>query len=781
MRNLFCSAAAVSLLAAGAAAAQPATGRANGADNATAIEELVVTATRREETIREIPATIAAVTGDQLMATGPVNGTGDLLRTVPGVRFNDLQSNNLSEVSIRGSGTQRATGADSGVGLFVNGAYVGSSTLGGRNFRHVDHFDLERVEVLQGPQGGLYGRNSEFGVVNLVSAKPKFDNSGYVSGTYIGDLEQKKLIGVVNQQISDDVAIRVGAQGISQSKGFNYNPNQDRYIDDTDGWIARGQIRYKHGPLDIDFLVDAQDLDLPSFVAVYALPPGRNAQIPKGLAQDRFIAPRDGDDYVKQKAQRAMILADYDLGWAMLTSTSMATHWISRQAYSPSIDLALERQLQASGQLGAYPFGQVRTVAKDRGLYQDLHLAGSALEGNLDWLVGADYLLQHDLNGLDITTSPCTFRIGASICAGTPSAPVCYTGLPNSTPCPTPFPGTFGTSSRAPLRNESYSAYGSLKYTAGAFSLQGELRWSHDDKTVTQTVYQLYTLNLATPVVSYDFSASRVNYTITGSYKLPTALPGLLYAKVGTGYRAGGVNARISHPLAPNPFRPTYGNEDTTSYELGYKGNLARNIFLRVAAYASRTQDAITTITDGCSLVNACQQGATQFNINGGTVHARGAEAALDGRFHVAGGMLNAGVNVARQRARFVDTPDNYSGTPIIGSSVAQIPKWTMSANLNYRRPITADIDGFVNLTYQGQRGGVQDTITPTAPKVELSDLDVMSLRTGVQIKRLELAVFVQNLTNEREILLNLQTNGVQTALRYNQPRTFGANVIYRW
>ncbi|WP_269714899.1 TonB-dependent receptor [Caulobacter sp. NIBR2454] len=778
MRNLLCSAAAVSMLAGGVAAAQPAT---TDNDKVTAVGEVVVTATRREESLRDIPATIAAVTADQLAATGPVSGTGDLLRTVPGVRFNDLQSNNLSEVSIRGSGTQRATGADSGVGLFVNGAYVGSSTLGGRNFRHVDHFDLERVEVLQGPQGGLYGRNSEFGVVNLVSAKPRFNRSGYVNATYIGKLDQTKITGVINEQLSDEVAIRIGAQGITQAKGFHYNPNQDSYIDDTDGWIGRAQIRFNKGPLDINFLVDAQDLDLPSFVAVYALAPGRNAQIPQGLYQDRYIARRDGDDYVKQTAQRAMILADYDLGWATLTSTSMATHWISRQAYSPSIDLALEQQLQQSGQLGAYPFGQVRTLAKDRGFYQDLHLAGSSYGDKLEWLVGADYLLQHDVNGLDIATSPCVFRIGASICAGTPAAPVCYPGVPGSAPCPTPFPNPFGTSSRAPLRNESYSAYGTLKYKVGDVTLAGELRYSHDDKIVTQSVYRLYTLELAVPVVSYAFAAERVNYTVTLSYDLPTSLPGLVYGKVGTGYRAGGVNARISHPAAPNPFLPTYGNEDTTSYEVGYKGNLARNIFLRFSAYASRTQDAITTITDGCSLVNACMQGATQFNINGGTVHARGVEAALDGRFQVGGGTLNVSANAARQRARYVDTPDNYSGLPIIDSSVAQIPKWTMSAQLNYRRPINTQMTGFVNLTYNGQRGGVQDTITPTAPRVDLSDLDVVSMRTGVEIKKVELAVFAQNLTNQTEVLLNLQANGVQTALRFNQPRTFGVNAIYRW
>ena len=129
--------------------------RASGA-NLEVLEAIVVTARRREESIRDVPGTISAVTADQLESKGPVAGSGDLLNTVPGVRFNDVASENLAEVSIRGSGTQRATGADSGVGLFVNGAYAGSSTLGGRNFKAIDYFDLERVEVLEGPQGALY-------------------------------------------------------------------------------------------------------------------------------------------------------------------------------------------------------------------------------------------------------------------------------------------------------------------------------------------------------------------------------------------------------------------------------------------------------------------------------------------------------------------------------------------------------------------------------------------------------------------------------------------------
>src|ERR1700761_6422315 len=213
MRHLFRSAAVFALAVASAAVAVPALAQtASGApksgtaaDSSTPVlDELVVTATKREESLRDIPMTVSAVTANQLQATGPVESTGDLLRTIPGVRFNNLQAPNLSEISIRGSGTERATGADSGVGLFVNGAYAGSSTLGGRSFKNIDFFDLDRVEVLEGPQSALYGRNAEFGVVNVVLAKPKFENSGQINETYTDKLDQNLLTAVGNYAVNDE-------------------------------------------------------------------------------------------------------------------------------------------------------------------------------------------------------------------------------------------------------------------------------------------------------------------------------------------------------------------------------------------------------------------------------------------------------------------------------------------------------------------------------------------------------------------------------------------------
>ncbi|THD61256.1 TonB-dependent receptor plug domain-containing protein [Phenylobacterium sp.] len=789
MRHLFRSAAVFALAVASAAVAVPALAQtASGAPKSGAaadtstpvLDELVVTATKREESLRDIPMTVSAVTANQLTATGPVESTGDLLRTIPGVRFNNLQAPNLSEISIRGSGTERATGADSGVGLFVNGAYAGSSTLGGRSFKNIDFFDLDRVEVLEGPQSALYGRNAEFGVVNIVLAKPKFEDSGYVDETYTDKLDQNRLIAVGNYAFNDELAIRLGAEAIGQTGGFYLNPDDNKYYDQTNGWLGRGQIRYKHGPLDVDLLVDAQDLKLPTFVSGLAIAPGTVTAVPLGYTSSRFSVPSNGINDTEQRVQRAQLLTDLDLGWATLTSTTMLTHSTSLQWYGAAIDLGIEGQLQNLGEAGVYPLSQVHTGAKDRTYYEDLHLGGTTLNSSLDWLAGIELMDQHDSNLLTVATSPCALTATASICGGTPSAPVCYALTPAAKPCPTPFPAAFGTVSFTPERYNSEAAYGSLRYKVGKFTLSGELRYTNDLKNATQYPSALFT-NVPGKTSAFKFAADRTNYAATISYKLPGPWDDMLYVKTGTGYRAGGVNSGTSTPVAPIPFRPSYGDEDTTSYEVGFKGNITSHIYVTLDGYMSDTQNAITVINDGCAVTNICGQAATIFNINGGTIHANGIEAAINGHFEVAGGPLDVSVNGANQHAHFVAVDGTYAGLPIVGSTVAQIPEWTSSATLDYKHAITGAVDGFFHVTYNGQSGGGQDTVTSAAPFIPMSSITDVSLRTGVDYKKFEVAIFVQNLTDQTYKLLILQAAGVTNAVRYNQPRTVGLNVVYHW
>lgn len=787
MLNLLAATAILALVFSTPALAQTSSGNSSGAETAPAasdgLEAVIVTARRREESIRDVPGTIQAVTAEQLESKGPVAGSGDLLNTTPGVRFNDVAAENLAEVSIRGSGTQRATGADSGVGLFVNGAYVGSSTLGGRNFKTLDYFDLERVEVLQGPQGALYGRNSEFGVVNIILAKPKFENSGYVRDMFTFDLNQNRLAGVANHLISDEVAVRIGAETYGQSRGFYYNPNQDKYYDSTNGWTARGQIRYRSGPLDVTLLYDAQDLRLPTFVNSLRVPGGAvNPQIPLGYRQSRFVIPHTGKDGLRQKVQRLMLMTSYELSDELtLAATTMATDWTSSQKFAELIDVATAVEMRQQGEIGIWPYGQTETDVRDRTIYQDLHLSGNAADGGISWIVGGEALFQRDDYERLVVTSPCPFTLAASFCNGTLSQPVCVRPLPTSANCPTPFPQIYGTDSLTDQSIESFAAYASLEYSIGDFTLVGEGRFTHDSKEATQGIAALYTTTYTKIPTTYKFTANQPAYTFTVSYNIPSLTSTLLYTKVGTGYRAGGVNNGTFNAAAPNPFVFTYDNENTIGYEAGVKTSLTRDIFLRLSGYLSRTTDAITSLNDGCTPTNVCRTVQQFFNVNGGTIHARGVEAALDSRFHVGEGTLSIDLNAATQRAHFAKVPDGVAGLPIEGSNVAQIPDLTMSAVIDYRQPLTERIEGFFNLSYSGQRGGGQDAVTVATPFIPLSDFDTFGARMGLDIDNMQFAFFVRNITDEEVQVLKFLQAGYPLSVRWNKPRTLGLSVSYNW
>ncbi len=532
----------------------------------------------------------------------------------------------------------------------------------------------------------------------------------------------------------------------------------------------------------MNVLIDAQDLKLPSFVNSLVVPGGGvNPQLPRGFVQSRFTLPHSGDDGLQQVQQRAILSGSYDLGWGKLESTTLLTRWRSSQQFAALVDVATEIQLQQQGQLGLYPFGQTTTDVKDRTFYQDLHLAGKVADGRLSWIVGGELLMQRDRYRRTVATSPCTFRLGAGICGGTPLAPFCIRPLPTSTNCPTTFPGSFGTDNYTRQRVNSQAVYASLQYDLGDLTLSAEGRYSHDSKRSRLAIYQLYTTTPVGVPTSFSFKANQPSYTVTASYKVPDLGSALLYAKVGSGYRAGGVNNGTFNAAAPNPFVSTYDNEDTVSYEVGAKATIVRGLFARAAGYLSRTKDAITSINDGCTVTNACGTVQQFFNVNGGTIHTRGVEVALDGRFPVGAGQLSFGLNAANQRATFAKVPTGVSGLPVQGSRVAQIPNWTMSANVDLRHPITQELRGFVNVSYSGQRGGGQDTVTLATPYIPMDRLDIFGARVGVDYRNVQLALFVRNFTDQEVEVLKFQQAGYPLSVRYNKPRTFGGSVSYRW
>ncbi len=790
----------------------PAAGNPGATANGASAGDVVVTATKRSQRVRNVPSSVSVVTGAALAAVGPITGTGDILATVPGVRFNNLQNPLLSEVSVRGSGTERATGADPGVGLFANGVYVGGGGGFGRNFALIDSFDLERAEILKGPQGALYGRNAEFGVVNLISAEPTFTNSGYVDDVYTFETRNNIATAIVNYKVSDDVALRFGVEDETQSGGFIYNPDQDKYYDSTNGYLARAQARYQHGNLDVDFLVQTQQMQLPSFASVdHIAGGGVFATLPLGFDQLKFDLPHSGLDEVKQDISSGELLANYDFGWAKLTSTTSYRVRNNTQDYDTGyIDLAQEAMFQQLGEKGTYVFAQSNANEQENEVYQDLHLAGAAFDNRLNWLVGGEFVQQKDNGVTDVDASPCATSalpnpvVGAGICGGTPTQHLCYLVLPTSAPCPATFPSPFGSDAAFNETYNSEAAYGSLAYKIGyGFTLAGDVRYTNDNKNAVQNVYELYT---TTPYpfktggavkdpTNYNYQSSNVSYTATLSYKLPWAWDDLIYGKYGTGYRAGGFNfgdtpptpfSSGPPPASYAPVVPEYGPETSSSYEIGFKGDITRFVYFTFDAYSQTTSNSLAAVGDGCTNVNTCETPNTNYTINAGTARGQGIEASLNSTLHVADGVLNLEVDGSDQTSKYISQP-NRAGLPLIGTSVPQNPHYLTGATVNYRHAIGDVMEGFVNLRYDGQWGGIQDPVTTGLPANYLATFQNVDLRLGVDYKALELAFIATNLTNETHVVAQYQqagtinSNPVVTQQRWSLPRTLSVEAKYKW
>jgi len=217
--------------------ADPQSGSAagDGADQGT-VQALIVTAQKREENIQDVPIAMSAFTQEELTRS-QVAGGPDLITQVPNMTFTKTNFSSYS-IQLRGIGTQAISVAvDPAVAVaFNNTPFLRS------HFFEQEFYDLQRVEVLRGPQGTLYGRNATAGVVNLLSAKPKFAFEAKLSAD-IGNYSSRRLEGMVNLPLVEDkVALRL-AGAWTKRDGYDINQNTGNAIDGRDLWSTRATLR----------------------------------------------------------------------------------------------------------------------------------------------------------------------------------------------------------------------------------------------------------------------------------------------------------------------------------------------------------------------------------------------------------------------------------------------------------------------------------------------------------------------------------------------------------
>lgn len=205
-----------------------------------AIEEIVVTATKREASIQDVPIAVSAFTGEDLNARGVTDLYG-LQEVSPSISIYNSNSNSgAASVRIRGVGTTgNNPGLESAVGTFIDGVYRSrfGQAMG-------DLVDVERVEVLRGPQGTLFGKNTSAGAINIITKKPEFDQYGHVE-VGVGNLDTTKVNASVTGPLSETVAYRLSGTWHERDEGNYENVDTGEWYDIRDRWAVKGQLLFE--------------------------------------------------------------------------------------------------------------------------------------------------------------------------------------------------------------------------------------------------------------------------------------------------------------------------------------------------------------------------------------------------------------------------------------------------------------------------------------------------------------------------------------------------------
>lgn len=375
---------------------------------------IIVTAQGREQSLSDVPISVNVLSGDTLQKSG-ANDIRGLNQIAPSVLISSTGNEANGSVRIRGIGTVGDNpGLESSVAVFIDGVYRSRSgnALG-------DLGPIDRIEVLRGPQGTLFGRNASAGLLNIITQKPTFEFEGYVNATY-GNFDNIRLEGGINTPISDALAVRIDGS-YEERDGFYNDVVNDTTVNNRDRYLVRAQALFE--PTDAlsfrligDYSKKNESCCAATFVQPDFAPLARVStgldpftrptngaaltstanpiipvllalgQDPRGLTQDTFnrdIYVTPGRSYAGETEDYGVSLqGDFDLGAVELTSITGYREYSNFQGSDTDytqVDILFREPGRDAGAREFATFSQ------------ELRLQGSAFDNRLDWVVGGFY------------------------------------------------------------------------------------------------------------------------------------------------------------------------------------------------------------------------------------------------------------------------------------------------------------------------------------------------------------------------------------------------------
>ncbi len=281
------------------------------------VGEIVVTAQKRAERLIEVPLAVTAVTGEAL-ARQQINDSQSLSRAVPSLSYQQGGAPNNSSFRIRGVGTSLfGQGVEPSVSVVVDGVVAPRASSG-----FADLLDVERVEVLRGPQGTLFGKNATAGVINVVTARPSATPGGSLEAT-VAEREEYRVKGTVTGPLSDNLEGRLSGY-YNSIGGYLYNPPTDTHAGGTEGWGVRGKLEWDPSAA-VNVLLSAEYRKTDANCCVTPFVQVRNpvlAQLiaPVVASSDNHQTSTDDLSYLRTRLKQASLQVDWDLGSATATS-----------------------------------------------------------------------------------------------------------------------------------------------------------------------------------------------------------------------------------------------------------------------------------------------------------------------------------------------------------------------------------------------------------------------------------------------------------------------------
>ncbi len=658
--------------------------RAAGADVTGGVDEIVVTARKRSESLAAVPAAVTVLTADDLDSLQIKTSPG-IAAQVPGLMWESILGYATPNIFLRGIGNATFNANQAGpVGIHRDGIYQGSSVTYGFGL-----YDLERVEVAKGPQGTLFGRNTTGGVINFVTRKPDAADGVNAQGsaTY-GRFNAMDFEGAFGAPVGDSAAVRVAAQSLGRD-GYVTNKNPASGIGregKIDLWSARGQFRAQAGAVDVLLgLHGAQNRsDVTPGKQLGVVCPAA-VRVPVLGACTDFLGFRESTDLRSNSTNiRAVDRVDSWGADGTLSWVGDGVTVTSQTAFD-----ANHRRLANDSDSGPYTEATTNAVTRYRQFSQEVH-ALSAAGGPLTWIAGANYYS-------DDLVAFTAFNLTA---LGPGSLSQFFT-VPE------------GAAQMLHQRTESTAAFGEAGYAlVPGLTVTAGARWTHDKRSADINAFLFNTANLAAAFVDRTLASARLlvptipamltergwsRWSGRGVVSYEVQPQVLIYAGVARGFKGGDFNGgALFAPTEANITGPEY----VTSFEAGVKGATPdrRIAFDASAFYYDFSDQQVSILVPG-------SHATLQQLANAGKTGVKGLEADITLRPVEA---LRIEAKGAFTDARFVrfqrDAGDPT--TNLAGNRPAFSPTFSFAGGARYTANVT---EGFavwtqVDATYKGGR-----------------------------------------------------------------------------